>query len=155
MFKLIIALLISMMTFTANADLQLSSSRSRAQCTYDMVDREGRGRVLQRFLGFGYDMYDACIRAKDLCYQNLIERNRRGRDLYARCLRSNSRGDDRDLVVRSCTVARITSDRRLIQNHSARARANDPREALRRACDRAMDECQRSRLRYQQCVVRR
>ena len=124
------------------------------RCEYDLISR--RGRFLDSFLTRGYDQISACNLAKDRCYEELIRRNRRGRDLGARCLPSRQRRDDRrGTLTASCSVNRIATRGNIVQTHFATMRGREFREVKRRACDQAMRQCQNMRVRRQSCRLRR
>ena len=145
--KLFLSVLILVGMFT------VSNQAEAAQCRVDLEN--GRGRVLDTFLGYGWDRYDACREARQDCRR--VRRSGRYRAPIQNCVERGHRGGRR-IVQRTCT-ARLTGPRgrRTMRTFrgSASGRIGTGVQGL--ACERALRQCRtvarRTPRRGDRCVV--
>lgn len=118
---------------------------NNGQCSFDLVTRNGR--TIDTF------SRRACRAANDACFRELTRRNRNGRNLQARCVKSRYSQPPRN-VTKSCTVDRLTRNGRHVQSHSAQAQGRRGTGVKAEACRKAMRKCQRNTVRAQYCERR-
>ena len=116
-------------------------------CSFDM--QQQNGRVIDSF------SRQSCRAAEDACMRDLIQRNRNGRNLRARCVQSRVRPTPpRRNVTKSCTVDRRGPQGRVKGTHSAKATGRQGSGVQAQACRQAMNKCQRNVVRRQYCTQR-
>ncbi|PIK15660.1 hypothetical protein [Halobacteriovorax sp. JY17] len=135
-----------------NANLTCSvegrgNGNGNRNCSYDMQRRNGA--VIDTF------SRQSCRAAEDACMRDLIQRNRNGRNLRARCVQSYSRPTPPTRnVTRSCTVDRRGGQGRVRDSHTAQASGRQGSGVLAKACQKAMNQCQRNVINRQYCTQR-
>ena len=126
--------------------------RGNFRCSFDMRTR--RDRIIQTFSNHGRNQWQACQNAEQNCLSNLNQRQSRGRNPYARCVRSNGRGggDNGQMVTRYCRVDRVDIYNRKIQQYNRQATGRRQTGVKRRACNQAMRACESNCWGDQRCI---
>ena len=110
-------------------------------CTYQMVvqRRNGRVRVINEFSAVGVNEFRACNKAQNKCSRDL-----RHAPYGARCVKKyGNGGGNRDFVTRSCT-AKKTTRRGRIEYFYGSASGLRGSGVKRKACNKAMRQCEMS-----------
>lgn len=116
-------------------------------CSFDLERRNGR--VVDTFSRM------SCRAAEDACMRDLIQRNRNGRNLRARCVQSTRRQTPPTRqVTRSCTVDRMGARGNVRGTHTAEATGRRNSGVQAQACQKAMRKCENNTTRRQYCVQR-
>lgn len=127
---LVLLVLVGTATFASTASANVSI------CSVDL--KNGKGRLLQSFKGYGYGYSDACREAKQDCKQ--VKRARHYRAPVQLCVERPRRPQ---VNRRACTVAMVGKRGRTIQAFSAVS----ARRGGINACQKAKVKCQRAKLR--------
>lgn len=123
------------------------------QCDFEL---QGPGGTrVQNFRGLGPNRFEACRTAESQCQRALRHAVRTGALPYGRCVEHPTSGyPGRDLVVRSCEVARVDSTGRTVDIHIAQARGPRGSGVQRQACENALRRCHQITGPRQFCRVR-
>ena len=149
--------LLTVLTLTLMATVGASKAEA-AQCKFEL--KNGRGKLLETFRGYGYSQREACRDARQQC------RRVKKAGYYRAPIQVCEKVEQRRMVSASCT-ARMTGPRghRNMGTFLGTALGYDYRDAERKACSEALQRCQ-TELRYNgrhgrsgrvhlQCVVDR
>ncbi len=116
-------------------------------CSYDIQTQNGR--VVDTFSRM------SCRAAEDACMRALIQRNRNGRSLRARCVQSYSRPTPPTRqVTKSCTVDKRGARGNVKNSYTAQATGRPNSGVQAKACQKAMQKCQSTASRRQYCTKR-
>ncbi len=146
-FFFVLGLLVTGFTTLKSTDAQAVIYQ---QCHAEMISRDGR--VIDLFSSTNLSRQIACQRALYSCREDLLQRQRMGRNLHAYCeLRSVSRPvpPRRRVVERQCRVDLVQYMRRgeirFIEDFIAIGRAVTDQVAYEKACQQAERQCEYAR----------
>lgn len=133
----------------ANLTCELEGNRNgngNRLCSYDLETRNGR--VIDTF------GRRSCKAAEDACMRDLIQRNRNGRNLRARCVQSRGNTNPGNQVTRTCTVERRGARGNVMTTHLGQATGRRGTGVKAKACQKAMRQCQSYASNRQYCTQR-
>ncbi len=138
--KIALTLVVLGLTMLAGSE---SAQAGHDQCRVNL--KNGRGMILDSFMGYGYTRYEACSEARWDCDRAIRGGYYRGRRLFCEEELPHRR---RTMVSRSCT-ARLVHMRSGGTLHSFYGRASGPQGTgvKGQACQRALRQCETYRAR--------